>query len=524
MDKKLDPKKTIKLYKKLKELEKQEARERYVKYVEYVHQGRWVPAKHLVYLCNKIQDFLNSSKEVLILQMPPQHGKSMSVTETLPSWFIGTQPEKRCIIACYNETFARNFGRRNKAKIKEFGKELFDIEVNPNVRSDVEFELKNGIGSINSKGLLSGITGKAADLIIIDDPIKNREEADSKTMRDKVWGEYLNSIDSRLSSNGKIILILTRWHEDDLAGRIMDTEIRDYELISFPCEAEENDILGRKKGDPLFPDPPVNKDKAWLIQKKKQTETREGARTWMALYQCRPAAIEGNLLKRQWWRFYEMTPSMHTKILSVDASFEDKDDSDFVCIQVWGKRGANCYLLENIKAKMDFPATIQTIRDVCKRNKDIGIKLIEKKASGAAIIQMLRLEMPGIKEVNPQESKVSRANAVSFMLETGNVWLPKYAAWVEDLLNECSAFPNGSHDDQVDAMTQALAYLKNISGGSSDFELRQYMSDLELEDEGVSQTHTHGRSKRKAVGDKRVRYGINEAKQRVGERTWNGLR
>jgi predicted phage terminase large subunit-like protein len=435
----------------------------YVDYVEFVHEKQWIRGKHLELICNTVQDFLDGKlmndkgKEcnVLLISVPPQHGKSQTVTETLPSWYIGRNPNSRVIEVSYGDDLARRFGRRNKQKINQFGKKLFNIEISSDTRSDTEFEISNYRGSMISRGIMAGLTGQAGDLIIIDDPIKNREQADSEIYREKVWDEYLNSIKTRLSAKGKIIIILTRWHEDDIAGRIISQGTEDYYELNIPLEAEENDILGRNVGDSLFPE--IGKDNEWLQKTKKAYIGESGSRAWNALFQGRPVSIEGNLIKREWWKFYDKLPRIATKILSVDATFKGEKTSDYVVIQVWGKTGADMYLIDQHRAKMDFPTTLVAIKNMIRKHPDAHAKFIEDKANGSAIIAMLRREIGGIIPVNPQGGKVARVNAISPYIESGNVYLPRNAAWLIDFLNESSAFPNGKNDDQIDAMSQALS-------------------------------------------------------------------
>ena len=205
-------------YRMLKDLYHAECREDYKKYLLKVHP-KFIMGKHIKFLADKVQDFLEDRvytdagdiAKILVISIPPQHGKSMTITETLPSWYLGNNPDHRVIIACYNTDFAKKFGRRNMRKIQEFGEEIFGITLDK--ERDDEFEIKGRQGACISRGILSGITGNPAELIIIDDPIKNREEASSQITRDKIWGEYLGSVKTRLAADGKIILIMTRWHK-----------------------------------------------------------------------------------------------------------------------------------------------------------------------------------------------------------------------------------------------------------------------------------------------------------------------
>lgn len=428
----------------------------YRAYVYYVHEGRWKPGKAASYLCERVQAFLErdsgAAYEVLLISLPPQHGKSMTITETLPSWYLGRNPENRVIEISYSEDFAQLFGRRNKAKIERFG-DVFGVRLAKSPNNNTEFELDNQIGGMISRGILSGVTGRPANLMIIDDPIKTRQEADSETIRNRLWDEWENSFKTRLAAGAKVILIQTRWHEDDLAGRMLRREKR-LEVINLPCEAEKKDLLGRMPGEALCPE--IGKGNDWLREFKRSYESKEGSRAWNALFQGRPTSAEGNLLRREWWRYYDTPPQMVEEILSVDAAFKDGDDNDFVAIQAWGKRGADMYLLDAVKAHLDFPGTVREILRMRRARPRVRLVLVEDKANGSAIIQVLRTKIPGVVAVNPEGGKVARANAVSGAIESGNVWLPKFAPFTGDFVEECSAFPNGAHDDQVDCMTQAL--------------------------------------------------------------------
>ena len=438
----------------LREKHKRELKTNYAKYCVYVHKGKWVLGKHLKLVCDNVEQMINRTikQNILIISMPPQHGKSQCVTETLPSWYLGNYPSNRVIEVSYGDDLAQRFGRRNKEKILEFGKELFNIELSKT--SDTDFEIKGHKGSMISKGIMAGLTGNPADLIIIDDPIKNRQEADSETYRNRIWEEFINSIYTRLSANGIIIVIQTRWHEDDLAGRLLQAMPNKCLEINIPLEAEDDDILGRLKGDSLFPE--IGKDNLWLKDFKSVYTTQEGSRSWNALMQGKPTAQEGNLIKRIWWKYYDNLPTMLQTIMSVDATFKDGDNTDFVAIQVWGKREANMYLIDALTERMNFPTTLQAIKDMKAKHKNVERIFIEDKANGSAIISMLHNIIPGCIPINPSGGKVARVNAVSAAIESGNVHLPNGKAFTFDFVDQCSKFPNGSHDDMVDSMSQAL--------------------------------------------------------------------
>ena len=423
----------------------------------------WYPSRFHTFLCDTVQDFIekptDKAFEILILNTPPQHGKSLTVTQTLPSWYIMRHPDNSVIEISYGDDLAERFGKSNLEKVKKYGS-LFGVNVDKKKATSREFDIAKHKGKMISKGFGSGLTGHTGHLIVIDDPIKNREEADSETKRNAIWNEFIDSTISRHQAGTKIILIMTRWHEDDLAGRIM----KEYEdrttVVNLPCEAEPNDPLGREVGEALCPE--IGKDNDWLKDFKQSFASEQGQRSWNALYQGRPTAKEGNMLKREWWQYYDYDDFLNgnlkldTMIMSVDAAFKDEKKNDYVAIQVWAKRQNSIYLVDAIKEHLNFPETLRKIRLVKARYPQTTAILIEDKANGSGIIQILKNEILGVIPVQPDASKESRVNAVSFAIEAGNVFLPKNRKFTWDFVEECAAFPNGKHDDQVDCMSQSL--------------------------------------------------------------------
>ena len=451
--------------------------ENYASYCYFVHKGKWIDTHFHKFLANKIQSFVETYTgnpyDILVLSCPPQHGKSLTVTETFPSWYVGKYPDRRCIIACYNDDFAGKFGRRNKAKIDEVGQFVFDIRLKKS--SDRDMEVADHDGGIITRGIMAGITGNAGDLIIIDDPVKNRLEADSSTYRERLWEEWENSIMTRTQAGTKIIIIQTRWHEDDLAGRVIANE-NFVEVVNIPVEAEENDILGRDIGDALCPE--IGKDNKWLQEFKQRYA--DGKRAWNALYMGRPTSAEGNIFKREWWQYYDKLPE-HIQLvgISVDATFKDSDTSDFVAIEVWGKLNNDYYLIDLIKKRMDFPETLKAIRYMADKYPNKHSILVEDKANGSAIISMLKHEIGGIIAITPKESKVARANAITGIVEGGNVYLPRYSDFTGEFVEEFASFPNGVHDDLVDACTQFINKFKFYQADYKEDNRTQFEKDLE---------------------------------------------
>lgn len=441
----------------------------YTEYVEYTHEGLYEHTRHTKYLSRIVQQAIDNKKRMLAgeitlqnqyitLSIPPRHSKSMTITETAPSFYLGHFPNHRIILAGYGQDFAVKFGKKNKEKVNLYGSQIFGIGLKQGSSSATDWDIegmegKKYRGGVISRGILSGVTGEGADFMIIDDPIKTREEADSEVTRSKIWGEWVDSFSTRLHPGAIVIIIMTRWHEDDLVGRLLDKEYGEplpWKIVNLPLEAEENDLLGRDIGEPLWPE---RYGKTFIEDRKKYPSS------FNSLYQGRPTSQEGNLIKREWWKKYMTLPVMPRKIISVDATFKDTDKSDFVALQTWGKSGVNAYLLDRVKKRMDFPATMKAIIEMKNRHPDVSGIFIEDKANGSAIISMLRNKIPGIIAVNPKGGKVARVNAISDYIQAGNVWLPKDEPWIEEFIEEWAAFPKGKNDDEVDGGSQALNQL-----------------------------------------------------------------
>lgn len=450
-------------------------------YVAYVHHNKWIAGKAASFLCDTVEKFIKTNTghayDILIISWPPQHGKSMTVTETLPSWYLVNNPTKRVIEISYSEDFAQLFGRRNKAKLQEFGGK-FGIELATSPNSSTEFETTEG-GSMISRGVMSGVTGRPCDLMIIDDPIKNRTEADSETYRNRLWAEWLDSFKSRLAAGAKVILIQTRWHEDDLAGRIMATE-KNVTVVNLPCEAQENDPIGREPGDALCPE--IGKDNKWLEEFKASYD--EGSRTWEALYQGHPTTPEGNILNRNWWKRFDLDelPPVNRIVISVDAAFKDGETNDYTAITVWGKLGPDIYLIDMVHKQIDFVRTIDEIQMLADKYPSYKKIYIEEKANGAAIISFLKRKLHSIININPMGGKVSRVNAISGIVEAGNVHIPN-TDWGNAFINECAQFPNAAHDDMVDSMSQCLMreYYKHDYGKAPKIKRRSIFDTFNID-------------------------------------------
>jgi len=462
------------------------SKRRLTDFMVYESGGKWIRAKHLDLLCGKLESVERGDIKRLMVFMPPRHGKSEVISKKFPAWYLGRNPDNEIIMVSYAADLVLDHSKIARDTLKEWGQKIFGVTVAKDSGAADRWTLTKHRGGLTASGVGGPITGRGAHVAIIDDPVKNQEDADSETIRHKTWEWYKTTLRTRLAPGGAIVLVMTRWHEDDLAGRLLkhaseDEEGSKWEIISIPAEAEEDDALGRSIGEWLWPERYPEKE-------YRQLRVDAGSRGWTALYQQRPSPDEGGLIKRNWWRYWhyqdrEQSPVqiklpngeiIHIKseplpgrfdemIQSWDTTFKDDKASktgnpDYVVGQAWGRLLANKYLLDQDRGRKDFPATITAVERMTKKWPQTRAKLIEDKANGPAVIAILKRKISGLIEVNPEGGKVARANAVSPDIESGNVFLPhpNIAPWVYEFLDECSAFPNGKYDDQVDAMTQAL--------------------------------------------------------------------
>lgn len=433
------------------------ARRFYSEYLLRVHRGMYKELKHTEYIADRLQAIADGEQKYIIVEMPPRHGKSMTITETFPSYFIGRNPNKRVIATAYSEGLARKFGRLNRNKLLEFGADVFNIQMANDNSTATNWSVDEDNGGMVATGIGGSITGEGADLMIIDDPLKNNAEAQSQTIRDKIWDEWETTLSTRLHKGSSVIVVMTRWHEDDIVGRLLERSPYHWERIRIPAIAEdEDDLLGREIGEPLSRE--LGYDEHWAELKKQEV----GSKVWNSLYQQRPSASEGNIFNRNWWQYYKRVPHKFDKIIiSWDLTFKDADTSDYVVGQVWMKVGADRYLIDQVRDKMDFPTTLQTVKNMAKKYPKAREILIEDKANGPAVISSLKREISGIIPIKPKGSKVARAQAVTPQVESGNVFLPEGKPFTYDLIEECAAFPNSANDDIVDSLSQALDRLAN---------------------------------------------------------------
>ena len=404
-------------------------------------------------------------------------GKSMTLTHNseivsrkLPCYIAGRFPDYRVAAASYNSILAGAMSldvRRNLIGSKHLAlfpapgeRQKYAIDRNG------EFTFANGSGSYLSDGIGGGFTGRPADIFIIDDPVKNAEEALSATTKEGHWNWYQTVCKTRMSANSGQIIMATSWAEDDLPGRVIKLHKGDGRItvLRFPAINEPNEA-GYNPDLPRGPLVPELHPLEQLLEFKAELSDY----WWSAIFQQSPKSLGGNVFKEHGIRHYfpKDLPSKFDKVLcSWDCTFKDTDGTDYVVGQVWGRVGAHSYLLAQIRERMSFTKTVTEVvmlRKAWPLSREV---LIEDKANGPAVIDTLKAKVAGIIPIEPDGSKLARAHAVTSYWEAGNVWIPHpdTAPWIKDFVAEVTGFPAAANDDQVDAMTQALRRLYPLQG------------------------------------------------------------
>jgi len=450
--------------------------------------------QHLDILIDVLQRVADGELQRVMVFMAPRHGKSETVSRLFSAYYLYRHPERFVGLTSYAAGLAFTLSRNARDNYIEGGGKLTTEGVE-------QWETEQG-GGLWAAGVGGPITGKGFHLGLVDDPTKNAEDAASETIRSKQKEWWRSTFYTREEPGGAIVVIMTRWHEDDLAGWLLsredggdegdEAEPEHWHLVFMPALMADLPRLPatvtvepdpRQTGEALCPE-------RYSLKRLHKIRRNAGSYFWSALYQQWPAPVEGSIFKRGWWRFWrprdlelppvrmpgadgeqiacpvEPLPVMAAQWQSWDMTFKDNAGTDFVAGQVWGMAGANRYLLDQVRSRMSFTETVDAVRSLSQRWPGTSAKLIEDKANGPAVIATLRREIPGIIAEEPDGSKLARAQAISPYVEAGNIYLPHphIAPWVWDFINECAAFPNAAHDDQVDAMSQVLRKMSSVKG------------------------------------------------------------
>ena len=445
----------------------------------------FVPGWHLDAICDHLEAVSRGHIRNLLINMPPRHMKSLAVSVFWPCWEWATWPERKWLFSSY----AASLSIRDSLKCRRLIEspwyqaswgDRFQLTGDQNAKQRFETN-KSGYRLATSVG--GTATGEGGDRIVVDDP-HNVNEAESDLVRRGVidWWDQVMSTRLNDPKTGAKVIVMQRVHEADLAGHVLTQG--GYEHLCLPAEYEgptRSTVIGwsdprTEAGELLWPDR-FGPDEIDTLKRSMGSYASAGQ------LQQRPAPAEGGILKRHWWRYWkpvgaslppvavrlpdgqqqfvpaiDLPDSFDEQVQSWDMAFKDIDSSDYVVGQVWAKKQADKFLLHQVKARLDFPKTLDAVRKATRDWPHTHAKLVEDKANGTAVIATLKHEISGMIPVNPEGGKESRASAVSPQIESGNVYLPHPALtpWVGAFIDECASFPNAAHDDQVDSMSQAL--------------------------------------------------------------------
>ena len=450
----------------LHELRMERCRQDFISYVRYVDPKYEVADFHRTIL-QSMQSVAEELKDRVLLTMPPRHGKSHAISELYPAWLMGRQPDIQIIACSYAGELAATFGRKARDLIAS--PEHRDVFPNSELSSDSKsahrWNTPEG-GAYYAAGVGGPITGRGADIILLDDLIKNREEADSQAYRDKVWDWYKEVLYTRLHTGGRIIALMTRWHEDDLIGRLLhppedDTlfvdpeELDDWEHIHFPAINDKGEALWPSK----FP-----------VGKLSQIRATIGRRGWQALYQNDPQPDEGNFFKRDWFKYYKKIP-MNLRIFGASDYAVTADGGDYTVHSVIGvDEEDNIYLLDVWRGQTD---TLEWVEELLRLMKMWGPYVwieeggaIQKSMGGIITKRMSEEKIYIHRAAFPStRDKASRARSMQGRIQMGKVFFPK-TKWFEPLQNEMLTFPLGKHDDFVDTMSLFGQHLPGLKAAA----------------------------------------------------------
>jgi predicted phage terminase large subunit-like protein len=453
---------------------RQHARSSMLAFTKHMNPDFRINWHHRV-ICSHLDRFISGEINRLAIFIQPQIGKSELVSRHLPAMIFGKDPDHRLIASSYGDAFASEFNL-DVQRIMESEKyqalfpesRLMGPGVRGNwVRNSSHFEIVERKGEYHSVGVGGSLTGRTGYTLLIDDPVKNAEDARSLAFREKQWRWFKTTARTRLRRDRfgnapRILLTMTRWHHDDLAARILaemkaNPNLPQWTVLSFPALREdlENPLDPRRLDEPLWPE---------MVSRSDCDELMADAKTWNSLYMQRPAPEKGTIFQRDWWQYYTVLPSdLEKTIQSWDLTFTEGPSTDWVVGQIWGRKGANKYLIDQFRARVGFNGQVMAVQAMSAKHPSATSKYIEKAANGHAVHETLKNKISGIILVPPKGSKVVRAEAISGQVQAGNVFLPdpSIAPWIGDFVEEHAHFPDGKHDDQVDACSMALSLLDN---------------------------------------------------------------
>ena len=443
------------------------AEKRFIPFVKHVWP-EFIEGDHHRKIAKKFEDIANGKIKRLIVNMPPRHTKSEFASYLFPAWMVGKNPKLKVIQTTHTGELAVRFGRKMKNLVdtNEFAQIFDECKIAADSKAAGRWETNKG-GEYYAAGIGGAITGRGADLLIIDDP-HSEQDALSDSALDSAYEWYTSGPRQRLQPGGSIVIVMTRWSTKDLTGQLLKAQTEpkadQWEVIEFPA------ILPSDK--PVWPN-------YWKLEELESVKASLSEAKWQAQWQQNPTSEEGSIIKREWWKKWEEDdiPDLVHVIQSYDTAFSKKETADFSAITTWGvfyppNKGPHLILVDVEKGRWDFPELKKIALEQYKYWEPESV-IVEQKASGTPLTHELR--QIGVPVLNFTPSKGNdkhvRVNSVAPIFEAGKVYIPD-RRWAEEMIEECAAFPYGDHDDLVDSMTQAVLRFRqgNFVNLPSDFE------------------------------------------------------
>lgn len=402
----------------------------------------------------------------MIVNVPPQYGKSELCSRNFPAWHLSRNSYHRVILASYADDLASQMSVSARAAVETASEWVAQLSHGKSAKWTNELWTLDDGGGVRSAGVGGGITGMSAHVGIIDDPVKDEEQARSAAFKRRFESWYETAFMTRIQEGGGILVVSTRWGVDDPVGYLLERQRlsggKPWEIIRYPAIAEadeyaEDGTLWRREGEPLSPE-------RYSLETMLERKLSIAPWRWASVYQQQPVPADGSIFRSDHFgNRYDALPAMDEIVISCDLTFKDKATSDFVVMQVWGRKKADCYLIEQVRRRMDYPASKAALRDLVAAYRPQAV-VVEDKANGSAMVAELRKEkdIVGIQGWDPGRlDKRERAEIYSLPRYTaGQVWLPSGKPWIHDFVAEHLGFLAGAaHDDQIDAESQFFAWL-----------------------------------------------------------------
>jgi len=426
-------------------------------------QRKWMPAKHLRLLAEKLNDVATGKIQRLIVNMPPRHGKSTLIAQFFVAWYLSLHPRQRVIFASYADGYARQWGGAARDTFYENG-EMFGVTCNPKAAAGFWEVLTNEDargwkptgGYMKSVGVGAGLTGYGAEVIVVDDPVKDYKEAASAVTRENVWHWFNAVLMTRLQPDGAVVLCMTRWHHDDLVGRLLEQDAQGdgegWEVLNLPALAEVGvvDPLRRRPGEALWPE-------AWGAERMERVKRARGTAIQDG---DRPAVI----MFRVGTIVHRVKLDDLTTFATVDLASSTKTSADYTVIQVWAiGRGRRLFLLDQTRERAEGPDIVPLMWNAY-RKWDLSSLWVEQVNFELSLIQEARRKGLPVRQVRPKGDKITRALPATAKMEGGMILFPQAgASWWDEFKTEVAGFPKAKNDDQVDCMSYAVQVAKKIA-------------------------------------------------------------